>query len=89
MPNLEHQNCILKTVKPSSERSCGVDGISQEHLKMGERNLITPLLIIYNKSIQEGSFPTVWKEAVVTPVLKKGDSEKMAKHFCIKDQTVV
>ena len=30
------------------------------------------LLKIYNLSIKTGEFPTAWKEAVVTPVHKKG-----------------
>ena len=30
------------------------------------------MLVTY-QSIREGQFPTQWKEALVTPVLKKGD----------------
>ena len=51
----------------------GVDGLSQEKLVLGAKSLVYPLLQIVNQSIREGSFPTQWKEALVTPVLKKGD----------------
>ena len=34
---------------------------------------MSPLSYIYNRSIEEGIFPECWKEALITPVLKKGD----------------
>ena len=29
---------------------------------------------VFNTSLKSGIFPEAWKEAIVTPVLKKGDS---------------
>ena len=49
----------------------GSDGIIQEQLIMGSKVLSNPLTLITNKSIQTGTFPEAWKEAYVTPVLKK------------------
>ena len=54
-----------------------VNGLSQENLILGKRNLLGPLTTIINKSIEEGEFPSAWKEAVVTPVLKKGSSKSL------------
>ena len=42
---------------------------------MGTKSLADPLLNIINDSIESGYFPTEWKQALVTPVLKKGNSE--------------
>ena len=42
-------------------------------LAAGANTLSKPLTKIFNKSIIEGVFPKAWKEAIVTPVLKKGD----------------
>ena len=55
------------------KHSAGTDGLSQDKLVMGAKALVYPLLQIINQSIREGMFPSQWKEALVTPVLKKGD----------------
>ena len=63
--------------KLNNKKSSGLDGLSQEHLILGKGNLISPLTSIINKSIQQGEFPVSWKEAVVTPVLKKGSPSQL------------
>ena len=55
------------------KHSAGVDGLSLDKLVLGAKSLVYPLLQIVNQSIREGCFPSQWKEALVTPVLKKGD----------------
>ena len=40
---------------------------------MGATVLTTPLLTIFNQSINQGVFPGNWKEAIMTPVYKKGE----------------
>ena len=59
----------LKKIK--TKKNAGVDGLSQEQLIQGSNTLCAPLTVIFNKSISEGMFPESWKEALVTPVLKK------------------
>ena len=69
-------NCkTLKTIfkKLKKKKSAGYDGLSQAQLAAGAPTLTEPLLNIFNSSISQGSFPSAWKEAIVTPVLKKGD----------------
>ena len=63
--------CSLK-----KKKSAGVDGISQENLVLGAKALVVPLTRIINNSIANGEFPEMWKEALVTPILKKGDPTK-------------
>ena len=46
---------------------------TQEQLKQGAQSLVTPMTNIFNRLIEEGCFPNCWKEALTTPVLKKGD----------------
>ena len=58
--------------KLNKKKSSGLDGLSQENLILGAANLVTPMTAIINQSILEAKFPDAWKEAAVTPVLKKG-----------------
>ena len=42
---------------------------------IGRKSLAHPLTIIINASITQGKVPDSWKEAVVIPILKKGDAQ--------------
>ena len=57
------------------KKSVGCDGMSQEQLVMGSKSLADPLLDIINNSIEAGYFPKDWKDALITPVHKKGSTE--------------
>ena len=63
--------------KMSKKKSKGNDGISQECLLKGLDVLATPLTKIINNSISTGIFPDQWKEAIVVPILKKGDAKEL------------
>ena len=59
--------------KMTKKKSKGNDGITQECLLLGQDVLASPLTNIINRSIMTGIVPEMWKEAVVVPILKKGD----------------
>ena len=61
--------------KLNKKKSSGLDGLSQENLLLGTKNLLAPLTSIVNQSIMQGEFPEKWKQAAVTPVLKKGNPQ--------------
>ena len=63
--------------KMSNKKSKGRDGIPQDCLLMGQEVLAAPLTKIINSSIVSGVFPDQWKEAIVVPILKKGDPKEM------------
>ena len=54
------------------KKSKGPDGLSQDLLLLGKESLVIPLTRLINTSISSGKFPESWKEATVTPILKKG-----------------
>ena len=58
------------------KKSSGKDGISQEQIILATDTLVIPLTRLINTSITTGEFPAEWKEAMVTPLLKKGDAQK-------------
>ena len=53
-------------------KSAGPDNIYPRLLKECATTLSKPLTILLNKSISEGSVPSSWKKANVTPIYKKG-----------------
>ena len=61
----------LKNLDPN--KSTGADQISARLLKECQDELILPLKLLFNKSIQNGSVPSFWKCANVTPIFKKGN----------------
>ena len=83
--NLKRTN--EKEVKSAMKRmkrkkSLGVDGIPQEVLVQGAPSLASILTNIFNTSVDSGLVPKSWKEAVVTPVLKKGDTQVNSINVC-------
>ena len=38
------------------------------------------MLTIFNKSVENGEFPKLWKEALITPMHKKGGVDDMANY---------
>ena len=62
---------ILDTRKAS-----GPDKISHKMLKFSPEKIAKPLYIIFNKSLEQSKYPSSWKIAHVTAILKKGDDEK-------------
>jgi hypothetical protein len=61
-------------------KSAGPDGIPSSFLKGCREALTVPLTFIYNKSLQQGYFPNVWKTGYVTPIHKKGDKQDVGNY---------
>ena len=62
---------IIRKLK--SKRSSCFDGISSEIMKLSGQTLVAPLTWIINSSIVNGTFPSQWNQACVTPLHKKSD----------------
>jgi hypothetical protein len=50
------------------------DKISHKMLKISPEKIAKPLLIIFNKSVQQSKYPSNWKSAHVIAIFKKGDT---------------
>ena len=65
------EESLLKILKSSPSKSCGLDPIPTSLVKECADILITPITKIVNYSIKEGSFPNCFKMAHATPLHKK------------------
>ena len=63
---------ILKSLDVT--KATGPDGISARLLKEGAPSISVSLTKLLNLSLNLGTFPSLWKQANVTPLYKKGDS---------------
>ena len=59
-----------------SKKSSGWDGISNKFLKEIKHVIAYPLSILFNKSLEEGIFPEIFKWADVIPLFKSGDTSE-------------
>ena len=62
---------ILKLIKTAPAKSCDLDPIPTQLLKSCMDVLLTPITRLINLSLAEGIFPSTFKTAHVTPLLKK------------------
>jgi exonuclease III len=75
---LQHFNCtendIILALKSCSTSNCSIDGISYRILKSVAQHIIYPLKVICQHSFNDGLFPSMWKQATISPLYKgQGD----------------
>ena len=51
----------------------GPDGIPSLFVKRCAETLCVPLMLLYNRSLKDCTFPRLWKRAYVVPIFKSGD----------------
>ena len=57
--------------KLKNKKNYGIDGISNVLLKSIANEIIKPLTLIINQSLETGIFPDAFKTSKVTPIYKK------------------
>ena len=55
-----------------SGKSCGIDEISNEMLQLSVPVLLKHFLFLFNFILQNGTYPSNWKENVIKPIYKGG-----------------
>jgi len=61
---------LLKGLDPS--KAAGSDHFPAKFLKMLAEDLTPCLFILFSASLKQGTVPTDWKNATVSPIFKKG-----------------
>ena len=64
----------------SNNFNSGPDNIPISFYKELWENFAEPILLLFNKSLQSGVFPNLWKSAFITPVFKSGDRNNIANY---------
>jgi hypothetical protein len=72
---LAHANRLVSSSSPKRElnKAPGPDGIPPWFLKLGAKQLASPLQDLFQSSINTGVVPQDWKEANITSIFKKGN----------------
>ena len=69
---------LRKLVLSVPKKCCSLDLVATKVVEECLDELVPLLTVIINQSLQSGVFPDVWKEAPVTPTLKKYASDSVA-----------
>ena len=72
-----HPNGIKSLLSAlNANKTTGHDNISGRFLKELHEELTQALTLIFKASLHQGQVPTIWKDAFITPLFKKGDRSK-------------
>ena len=75
------ENETLKIIKNLKNKSSyGVDGISNVLLKSISNEIVKPLTLIINQSLETGIFPNAFKTSKVIPIYRKGDKANLSNY---------
>ena len=78
-----------KIKKMKNNKSSGVNWIPPKLLKEMIEQISTPLAKVSNVSLEEGIVPSEWKEANITPLLKKVSKNKSENYRTMSLTSVV
>ena len=85
-----HEEEVLKRlVALNPNKSCGPDGFHPRLLKELATILAGPLTVFFQKTLNEETLPSDWKEAQVTPLFKKGDKSSPGNYRPVSLTSVV
>ena len=92
MNNAKHQGNILENIEITNQdvidqlknldvtKAYGLDNISPRFLKLGYEYLHDSITKLFNYSLRNKIFPTVWKLAYVTPLYKKNNPSEVGNY---------
>ena len=71
------------------DKSPGPDGLHPRVLREAREVLCIPLSILFNKSLEESTLPSDWKDSHVTPIFKKGPRNQSSNYRAVSLTAVV
>lgn len=83
-------NSIKKSlINLNVNKGSGPDNISPLLLKNCANEIVTPLYILFNKSLSEGKFPDRWKLTFITPIFKNGSKADIRNYRPISITSII
>ena len=70
--SITEEDLLQKLSTLNTGKAMGPDKIHTWILKEGRQGLCKPLTMLFNLSLNSGNLPIEWKQALVTPIFKKG-----------------
>lgn len=68
------EELVMKHLRNTDvNKGAGVDEVHPLLINKLAKVLTVPITKLYKKSLSEGCFPNVWKQALITPIFKSGD----------------
>jgi hypothetical protein len=74
--NLTKSKKRKKIMELRKDAAAGPNGITPKLLRALGDSILKPLLMIFEKSLEEGKVPKEWKKATVVQFLKKGSKRE-------------
>ena len=71
---------MAKIRKLKNGKAAGLDGIRPDYIKTLAGEVVKPLTMIFQRSLQETKIPSEWKCANITPLYKKGPSSNVSNY---------
>ena len=67
---------ILKTIRALNiHKAHGHDDISIRMIKICDKSLLKPLMLLFENSTKSSCYPDIWKRSNIIPVHKKNDKQ--------------
>jgi hypothetical protein len=66
------EDLIVIISQLSNNKSPGLDGIKNEHIRVLKNELVEAIVILIRKMIECGEYPAILKKSIVTPINKSG-----------------
>ncbi|CAK1580211.1 unnamed protein product [Parnassius mnemosyne] len=74
---VSEQTVLNLLLKLDQCKSAGPDHLPAVFLINCARSLVTPVTLLFNKSLAECTVPAIWKSAFITPIHKKGSRDQV------------
>lgn len=75
-----HEEVIQIISRMKSGKSPGCDGITPGFLKRHKKSLATPITLLFNKCMENGTYPDILKTARIVPLYKGGSKTEVTNY---------
>lgn len=75
--SINYDNVLKELEHVNTHKGAGSDGIHPILISQCAKELATPITIIFHASIQTGTFPSIWKKSIITPIPKNNRKDRI------------